>query len=208
MIALPGDAARHAYCPPERGVGRRRLILGAGALAASAALGVPAIAHAQPSASPWADQLRPHDVRQIWIVRRQTGEQVVARYYDGRRLVVPHYVEVCRLLRDVRASAVAQIDIELLDLFFLVQMWLVKWGIDRPIVVNSGYRSAWTNGRTEGAARDSMHMSGRAADISMPGVPPDYLGRLAAIFKVGGVGFYVVRGFVHVDTGNVRYWSR
>jgi uncharacterized protein YcbK (DUF882 family) len=187
---------------------RRRLLL-AGVACPLAAL--PALSSAQPGNSPWVgmgDWPGPNDVRQIWLARQETGEQVVSRYFDGRRLVVGQYSDACRVLRDVRAGAVAQIDLELLDLFFVMQMWLLRWGIDRPILVTSGYRTAGTNARLEGASRDSLHMLGRAADITMPGVPSQYLGQLAAIFKVGGVGFYLGRGFVHVDTGNVRYWRR
>ena len=54
-------------------------------------------------------------------------------------------------------------------------------------------------------ARASMHLCGRAADIDMPGVPAEYLARLAAYFQGGALGLYVGR-FVHVDTGPLRYW--
>lgn len=148
-----------------------------------------------------------NDIRQIWIRRRETGEEGIIRYYDGYDIKMNAYSKACTILRDVKINAVANIDIELLDLMFVMQKWLVSWGIDRPLVINSGYRSEYTNNKTEGAARNSMHVKGRAADITMPGIPVDYLGRLAAIFKKGGVGFYASNGFVHIDTGSVRYWN-
>jgi uncharacterized protein YcbK (DUF882 family) len=149
---------------------------------------------------------RHNDIRQIWIKRKSTGEEGIIRYYDGSSMQMPAYTRVCTILRDVQINEIANIDVELLDLMFVMQKWLVSWGIDRPLIINSGYRSVYTNTRTEGAAKNSMHMKGRAADITMQGIPVDYLGRLAAIFQKGGVGFYASNGFVHIDTGTVRYW--
>jgi uncharacterized protein YcbK (DUF882 family) len=150
---------------------------------------------------------RANDVRQIWIRRPVTGEEGVLRYHDGAQMQSLAYSRICSIMRDVRGNEVMEIDIALLDLMFVMQKWLVSWGIDRPLVINSGYRNRHTNSITEGAKKNSMHTSGRAADITMPGIPADYLGRLAAIFKKGGVGFYPGNGFVHIDTGSVRYWG-
>ena len=72
--------------------------------------------------------------------------------------------------------------------------------------MSSGYRNPNTNARTEGAAKNSMHMRGRAVDIIIPDLPVSYLGKLAQHYAAGGVGFYPDRGFIHIDTGNVRSW--
>lgn len=148
----------------------------------------------------------PNQTRQIWLNRKDTGETVVARYFENGRIRMNDYHVCCKILRDVRAGVVVNIDIELLDLIFAMQNWLVSWGIDKPIVVTSGYRTPRTNASLEGAARNSLHMQGRAMDLRMPGVPMEYVGRLASIFAVGGVGFYTGSNFTHIDTGNVRYW--
>lgn len=157
-----------------------------------------------PSIPKWP---RPDEVRQIWLRRQSTGEAVVARYYDGESLVWDQYVACCTLLRDVQTGTVVRMDLELLDLIFAIQKWLVEWGIDRPMIINSGYRSPWTNSK-EGGVRNSMHLKGKAVDFRIEGIPTSYLGRLAQIFGVGGVGFYLSRGFVHIDTGQVRQWSK
>ena len=150
---------------------------------------------------------RPGETRQIWLKRPQSGEEVVARYYANGQLDMGEYLKVCRIMRDVRGGVAAYIDVEVLDLVFAMQKWLVSWGIDKPIIVQSGYRSPATNNNTEGAAKNSLHLQGQALDIRMPGVPVAYLGRLASIFGVGGVGFYVSQNFVHTDTGRIRYWK-
>lgn len=151
---------------------------------------------------------QPSQTRQIWLKRQQTGEMLVARYAEGGRIRMDEYVAICRLLRDTQAGVAAYIDLELLDLIFAIQSWLVAWNIDIPIIVTSGYRTPRTNAATEGAALNSMHVKGRAVDVHMPGVPARYLGQLATVFGAGGVGFYSARGFTHLDTGHVRYWGR
>lgn len=150
---------------------------------------------------------QPGEVRQIWLKRPQSGEEVVARYYDNAQINMDEYLKVCRIMRDVRGGVAAYIDVEVLDLVFAMQKWLVAWGIDKPIIIQSGYRSLATNANTEGSAKNSFHLKGQALDIRMPGVPVAYLSRLASIFGVGGVGFYVDKNFVHTDTGKVRYWK-
>ena len=95
----------------------------------------------------------------------------------------------------------------LLDILRGMQGSFEAAGTSRPIILNSGYRSPQTNKKTEGAARNSQHLSGKAADIVIPDVPTDYLAKLALYLQGGGVGFYPSKGFVHVDSGNLRVWK-
>jgi uncharacterized protein YcbK (DUF882 family) len=79
------------------------------------------------------------------------------------------------------------------------------------IHIISGYRHPKHNlalvkkGRE--AARDSQHTRSQAIDFGLPGVA------IARIYKhlrkkhVGGVGYYPVSEFVHVDTGKRRTWK-
>ena len=43
-------------------------------------------------------------------------------------------------------------------------------------------------------------------DIRLPGVPVLSVRQAARSLGMGGVGFYPRSGFVHLDTGPVRYW--
>jgi uncharacterized protein YcbK (DUF882 family) len=56
-------------------------------------------------------------------------------------------------------------------------------------------------------ARDSQHTHGNAVDFSVPHVTTAELHAWAKAQKAGGVGLYVTSGFVHMDTGPIRYWS-
>jgi len=84
------------------------------------------------------------------------------------------------------------------------------FGKDRIEIV-SGFRAPKYNLmlRKKGheVARDSQHTHGTAVDFRIPGVDVRELERWARGLHLGGVGLYVGSGFVHVDTGRVRYWG-
>ena len=56
-------------------------------------------------------------------------------------------------------------------------------------------------------ARDSQHTHGNAIDFSIPHITTQLLHAWAKAQKRGGVGLYADSGFVHMDTGPIRYWS-
>jgi uncharacterized protein YcbK (DUF882 family) len=56
-------------------------------------------------------------------------------------------------------------------------------------------------------ARDSHHTKGNAVDFYMPKVTTNALHAWAKDQALGGVGLYLDSGFVHMDTGKIRYWS-
>lgn len=146
--------------------------------------------------------------RTLSLHRDSTGERASFVYWRNGALDAQGYQQACWLLRDVRAGETTQMHPRLLDLLCAMQAWVGHYGFRGPIHLLSGYRSAHTNANTEGAAKNSMHMYGRAADIRFPGLPTSYLGQLAQRYAAGGVGFYVGSGFVHVDTGRVRTWKK
>ncbi|RMH38890.1 MAG: DUF882 domain-containing protein [Deltaproteobacteria bacterium] len=81
----------------------------------------------------------------------------------------------------------------------------------RRVDVVSAYRSPKYNlmlqkkGRY--VSRRSQHMAGRALDFYIPGVSVRALHRYVRSRKLGGVGFYTHSGYIHADTGRVRYWT-
>ncbi len=56
-------------------------------------------------------------------------------------------------------------------------------------------------------ARDSQHTHGNAVDFFIPRTATMTLHAWAKDQAAGGVGLYLESGFVHMDTGAVRYWS-
>jgi uncharacterized protein YcbK (DUF882 family) len=202
---------------------KRRRLLGCACCAAGGLI-APAVARAvasAPAASPtgrsgapaaagspdnWKARLL-QGPRSLWLARGEA--HVRSTYwtpdagYDGEA-----YKEICWLLRDVQANKKFAMSLRLLDVLCGLQNWFAFNGLRQPILVNSGYRTFATNYRTEGAALNSQHLLGKAADITVPGVPVARLAGMASLFGQGGVGMYVNQGFVHVDTGEERVWIK
>lgn len=84
------------------------------------------------------------------------------------------------------------------------------FGRDRIDIV-SGFRAPKYNLmlRKKGheVARDSQHTHGTAIDFYIPRVATLTLHAWAKARAIGGVGLYLESGFVHMDTGKVRYWN-
>lgn len=137
----------------------------------------------------------------------RTGEKLDVTYWSRGEYSRRGLHEIDHLLRDWRTNEVHSIDPALLDLLFAVRR---KLHTTAPFRVISGYRSPATNaklaGRSRGVARRSLHMMGKAIDVAIPGVQIRALRNVALSLKRGGVGYYPVSGFVHLDTGRVRRW--
>jgi uncharacterized protein YcbK (DUF882 family) len=147
--------------------------------------------------------------RIIDLQRRDTGERYAMTYWQNGSLDVAGYTKVCEVMRDAHVGEVVQIDLRLLDLMCATQAWVRFYGYNVPYVIHSGYRSPKTNKGIEGAAKDSKHMTGEAVDFTVPGLPSEYMGKLAHAFlktdgQGGGVGFYTNSKFTHMDTGRGR----
>ncbi len=190
---------------------QRRRLLGCACCAAGGlvlpalarAANAPATAQAAPS---WQARLL-RGARTLWLARGDA--EIRTTYwtpedgYDGEA-----YKEICWLMRDVQANKSFPMSPRLLDVLCGLQNWLGHNGVSGPIHVNSGYRTFATNQRTEGSALNSRHLIGRAADIKVSGVRLSRLAGMASVFGQGGVGMYLNKGFVHVDTGEERIWIR
>jgi uncharacterized protein YcbK (DUF882 family) len=83
-------------------------------------------------------------------------------------------------------------------------------GQGKEVHILSGYRSPSYNKKLvlheQGAVLNSLHTKGKAMDFSIPGVWLSSIQRAAKNLKLGGVGYYRSRGFIHIDTGRPRFW--
>lgn len=75
------------------------------------------------------------------------------------------------------------------------------------VIVLSAFRTLKANQEIGGALR-SYHMNGQALDIRLKGVSTRALCIFFRRQKLGGVGCYWTRRFVHIDVGPVRTWTR
>lgn len=138
-----------------------------------------------------------------------TGESFSGVYRVGDKYLPEAFDRINYVMRDFRANEVFPMDPEAIDLIKLVHD---KTGSDRPLEVLSGYRSPKTNAMLRGVsartgvARNSLHMFGQAVDIRMSEFNSKKLYNVAKSLHAGGVGYYPKSNFVHVDTGEVRFW--
>jgi uncharacterized protein YcbK (DUF882 family) len=141
--------------------------------------------------------------RELWLYRPATREQVRAVYWADGQLVPDGYYAICKLLRDTHMDLAVQFDVVALDIARGVYGWLQSFGIERPILIYSGYRHPKTNA-SEGGVRNSEHIKGTALDIGIEGVSTDAVARFGMYLAGGGVGFYPGKRFTHLDRGRVR----
>lgn len=145
--------------------------------------------------------------RSVSLNNVHTGEKENITFWsDG------HYLEaglnrVNWLLRDFRTGDVKAIDPRLMNILYLLSK---RVETEDSILVLSGFRSKKTNDMlrqtTEGVARRSFHMAGRAIDIRIPKLASADVQKVALRLGGGGVGYYPSSNFVHLDTGPVRTW--
>lgn len=153
--------------------------------------------------------------RTLNLVRPSSGEHINLLYWKDGEMLDSAYQQVCHLLRDVNGKKSAAIDPKLLETLWATQAFIARFGMTKPLEILSGYRTLESNKRLieEGipAARKSLHLEGRAADIRIAQLHEEVLGELIQSFRQGGVGFYyrpsAKGGWIHTDTGLNRMWK-
>jgi uncharacterized protein YcbK (DUF882 family) len=110
-------------------------------------------------------------------------------------------------LRDFRTGEVHSIDPELFAILCDIKQ---KCDSKGTIEIISGYRSPKTNAllrsKSNGVAKRSLHMKGKALDIRLTDISTRKLRDTAISLQRGGVGYYAKSDFVHIDTGRFRVW--
>jgi uncharacterized protein YcbK (DUF882 family) len=145
--------------------------------------------------------------RSIELYHCHTGEMLRAVYFADGRYLPEALRAATHHLRDWRDGTELPVDPPLLDL-----IWSLRRALETsaPIQIYSGYRSPETNAMLRrarrGVALHSLHMRAMAIDLHVEGRPLTQVRQAAMSLGRGGVGYYPRSGFVHVDTGDIRYW--
>lgn len=184
-------------CDPA--VAKRREVIRAGLSGLVALAAAPVAATAQSVAGGAA--------RSIRIRRVQTGESFQGVYFRNGRYDREALRRLDVVLRDPSMDETTPMDPRLFDVLFTVADQVDS---DEFYEVISGYRAPETNAarsrQSRRVSRVSLHMSGMAADVRLPGRQSLGIARVAADMQVGGVGLYRSDGFVHLDCGPARRW--
>jgi uncharacterized protein YcbK (DUF882 family) len=149
------------------------------------------------------------EARRLRMVNTHTAEKVDLVFHDGQAFVPGALSELDRFLRDPYTDDVHEIDPAVLDL-----AWAVARAAERPaglFEIVCGYRSPATNARLHarsprGVASNSLHLTGKAIDLRLRGLPTSRVRDAALRLQRGGVGFYAGQDFVHLDSGRPRSW--
>jgi uncharacterized protein YcbK (DUF882 family) len=137
-----------------------------------------------------------------------TGESERLTYWRDGSYLTENLQLLDNLLRDHRTDESIPMDRALLDKLYQLQRIVGGCG---EFEIISAYRSPKTNrmlrSKSSGVAKRSLHMQGRAIDIRLPGCDLKQLRDSALALKAGGVGYYPKSNFIHLDTGQFRYWT-
>lgn len=153
--------------------------------------------------------------RVLEVTRPASGERAKLMYWKDGEVIDSAYQQLCHLLRDVNGKETAPIDPKLLETLWGTQAFVARYGIEHPVEILSGYRTSKSNKSLieagVPAARQSLHIEGKAADIRIANLNAEVLGSLVRSFRQGGVGFYYRAGprggWIHADTGLKRTWK-
>jgi uncharacterized protein YcbK (DUF882 family) len=183
---------------------RRRLLRAGGLLAGMAATALLRPVRAQ-TVAPAAP---PRPGKHLALANVHTGETLDLEFFRAGAYVPDALSALQVLLRDFRNGEQHVMDPKLMDYLYDVAL---RIGVDPVFSVISGYRSPQTNEQlrehSNGVARHSLHLEGRAIDVRLAGVNCAELAAQAQGMTRGGVGYYRNSDFVHLDTGAYRTWN-
>jgi uncharacterized protein YcbK (DUF882 family) len=154
-----------------------------------------------------APSLRDYRLR---FYNTHTNERIDIVYRRGDNYLPEALAKLDRYLRDPLTGAVNHFEPRLFDLLYDLTASLNDAGGEIDVIC--GYRTPATNeflrtrSANSGVAVHSLHMQAEAIDIRLPGVATAAVRDAALRLQRGGVGYYPVSNFVHVDVGSVRRW--
>lgn len=148
------------------------------------------------------------DIRRIKMYSGRTGESIDTVYWVEGKYIRDALNEINVFMRDWRTGQAVGIDPRMLDIAAASHRLLQT---NEPYMMLSGYRSPQTNAmlrsRSSGVARNSLHMTGKAADLRLKSRSVGQVSRAAQSCNAGGVGRYSRSNFVHMDCGPIRHWG-
>jgi uncharacterized protein YcbK (DUF882 family) len=182
-------------------VSRRQLLqYGMAGLAALAVTGIP-IAEAEAAAGKTKGR------RLLSFRNLHTDEKLQVAYWQDGKYDNSALKKIYHIMRDHRTGTSRVMDTRLIDTLHDLQKRLKSDGV---IEIISGYRSPKSNAmlarNSDGVARKSFHVQGKAIDIQLSDKSLRQIYNAALTMKRGGVSLYNGSGFVHVDTGPFRTW--
>jgi uncharacterized protein YcbK (DUF882 family) len=169
---------------------------------------VPGVMPGQETAAESQGDQKPYKLR---MTNLHTGESLDIVYRVGNTYIPEALTKLNYFLRDHNTQDVSNYDPKEFDVLHAMMSRLGR--LNGVIDVVCGYRTPETNAAlrqnsaSTGVAEHSQHMEGHAIDLRVPGASTAQVRNAALSLHAGGVGYYPVSQFVHVDVGPVREWA-
>ena len=148
------------------------------------------------------------DIRRIRMYSGRTGESIDMIYWLEGEYIEDALTGINYFMRDWRHNETIAMDARTIDIMAAAHSLMDS---DEPYMLLSGYRTPETNAmlrsRSRGVARNSLHMTGQAADLRLNSRSVGQMFQAAVACNAGGVGRYSGSNFVHMDCGQVRSWG-
>jgi uncharacterized protein YcbK (DUF882 family) len=151
---------------------------------------------------------KPYKLR---LSNMHTGENLDIVYRIGNVYIPEALEKLNYFLRDHNTQDIVSYEPKEFD---VLHAMMSRLGRSNGLIdVLCGYRTPETNEALRnasahtGVAEHSQHIEGHAIDLRVPGVSTTRLRNAALSLRAGGVGYYPVSQFVHVDVGPVREWA-
>ncbi len=181
------------------GLSRRGVLM---AFAATAIAAAPTYSHA------FGLLRRSGDIRRLRMYSGRTGERLDMIYWVDGNYIPEALAEINHFMRDWRDNRVHRIDTRTIDIMAAAHRLL---DVNEPYMLLSGFRSPQTNAmlraRSRNVAQNSLHLTGKAADLRLSSRSVAQMARAAVALQAGGVGRYSRSNFVHMDCGVNRSWG-
>jgi uncharacterized protein YcbK (DUF882 family) len=145
-------------------------------------------------------------VGRLKLKNAHTGETFNGPYRDASGPLAGAVSDLAVFLRDFHVDKCGPVDIGMLDFLTDVMTATNQSGA----TVLSAFRTRETNERLKatnfGVAEQSMHLFGRAIDVTFDARLSGAM-QAALAMKRGGVGWYPRSYFIHLDSGPTRSWE-
>jgi len=196
---------------PAYSLKSRAIAVFAACVAFAFILATPIIARAQSEQAQSAAEIQAVPAageHELSLYNTHTNERLTIVYRHGSDYIPGALAKLDYFLRDHNTNEVRHFDPHLYDI--LSDLTAKVGHANGEIDIVCGYRTPSTNAalreRTNGVAKNSLHIQAEAIDLRMPGVNTLTLRRAALALARGGVGYYPHSDFIHVDVGRVRQW--
>jgi uncharacterized protein YcbK (DUF882 family) len=142
--------------------------------------------------------------RRIILHHAATGARFAGTWHNGVAPDPRAMADLSAVLADSHDTAPKPFDPVAIEILWHVMQ---RAGMGHEVTVRSGYRTPQVNRMVRGVA-DSQHLRAAAMDVEVPAGRIPAFAQAALALKLGGVGVYQRRGFVHLDSGPPRHWAQ